>query len=277
MPADKSEELGVMLRQKATWVRKETLLIHKIAPETRIASSLSAVEIFVVLYYGKLLAYNARDIQWEGRDRFVISKGHGAISFYPILADLGFFDPAELGRVCKEGTFLGGIPDSIIPGFETINGSLGHGPGVACGMALGLKRKKRDENVFVLIGDGELYEGSMWEAVMFAGEHRLDNLVMILDNNRVCMLDYCKKILDLSPLDEKFRAFRWDVRTVDGHDVDQLYHALAALKAERNGRPKLLIADTIKGKGVKSLETDSLSHIKSLKPADIDKIIEGLV
>lgn len=264
------------LREKATWVRKETLKIHKIAPETRISSSLSPVEIFVVLYYGKILNFNPKNFNWEGRDRFIISKGHGAISLYPILADLGYFDRNELNSVCKEGTFLGGIPDSIIPGFETINGSLGHGLGVACGMALALKRKKVKEMVFVLLGDGELYEGSVWEAIMFAGEHRLDNLILILDNNRVCMLDYCKKILDLEPHAEKFKAFKWDVVTVDGHDVNKLYHSLIALKEERNNKPKLLIANTIKGKGVPRLETDSLSHIKSLKPAEIDEILMGL-
>ena len=265
-----------LLKEKAIWVRKETLKIHKIAPETRIASSLSPVEIFVTLYYGKILDYNAKKIDWKERDRFIISKGHGAISLYPILADLGYFDKNELKNVCKEGTFLGGIPDSIIPGFETINGSLGHGLGVACGIALALKRKKAKEMVFVLLGDGELYEGSVWEAIMFAGEHKLDNLNVILDNNRICMLDYCKKILDLEPHEEKFKAFKWNVRTVDGHDVKQLYNSLIALKGERNNRPKLLIANTIKGKGVPSLETDPLCHIKNLKPAEIDKILVGL-
>lgn len=264
------------LKEKAKWVRKETLKIHKIAPETRISSSLSPIEIFVVLYYGKILNFNAKKINWEGRDRFIISKGHGAISLYPILADLGYFDKNELKNVGKEGSFLGGIPDSVIPGFETINGSLGHGPGVACGMALALKRKKAKELVFVLLGDGELYEGSVWEAIMFAGEHKLDNLILILDNNRVCMLDYCKKILDLEPHEEKFKAFKWDVVTVDGHDVNQLYHSLKALKKEKNNQPKLLIANTIKGRGVPSLEKDSLSHIKSLKPAEIDEILVGL-
>ncbi len=265
-----------LLREKAIWIRKETLKIHKIAPETRIASSLSAVEIFVTLYYGKILKFDAKNIKWEGRDRFIISKGHGAISLFPILANLGYFDKNELNNVCKEGTFLGGIPDSIIPGFETINGSLGHGLGVACGIAIALKRKKAKECVFVLLGDGELYEGSVWEAIMFAGEHKLDNLNVILDNNRICMLDYCKKILDLEPHEEKFKAFKWDVRTVDGHDVNQLYHSLKMLKDEKNQKPKLLIANTIKGKGVPSLETDPLCHIKNLNPAEIDKILVGL-
>lgn len=276
MVIEDSEKFSEFLRKKAVWARKEALNVHRIAQETRIASSLSCVEIFVTLYYGKILNFDPSNISWDGRDRFIISKGHGAISLYPILADLGYFDKQELNNVCKEGSFLGGIPDPIVPGFETINGSLGHGLGVACGISLALKRKNKSEAVFVLLGDGELYEGSVWEAIMFAGEHRLDNLVVILDNNKVCMLDYCKNILDMEPLDEKFKAFKWDVKVVNGHDVEQLYNTLLTLKGEKNNKPKLLIANTVKGKGVPSLETDSLSHVKNVMPGLIDEIIAGL-
>lgn len=261
-----------LLRKNASWVRKETLNIHRIAQDTRLASSLSCIEIFVVLYYGKILNYDPSNIKWENRDRFIVSKGHGAISLYPILADLGYFNIEELNRVCKEGSFLGGIPDSIIPGFETINGSLGHGLGVACGMSLALKRKQKKENVFVLLGDGELYEGSVWEAIMFAGEHKLGNLIAIIDNNKKCMLDYCRNIIDLEPLHEKFKAFKWYVRIVDGHDIGQLYNQLVDLKKDNN-KPKVLIANTIKGKGVPCLENDPLCHIKNLSCEEIDKII----
>jgi len=264
------------LREKALWVRKETLNIHRIAQETRIASSLSAVEIFVALYYGRILGYDPKNPRWEGRDRFIISKGHGSISFYPILADVGYFDKKELQRVCKPGSFLGGIPDPTIPGYESVNGSLGHGLGVGCGMAVGLKRKHKGESVFVLVGDGELYEGSMWEAIMFAGEHQLDNLVVIVDNNNICMLDYCRKILNIEPLDLKFASFKWMVETVDGHAMAQLHAALKRLKEDRSGKPKILIANTIKGKGVPGLETDSLCHIRNIPPDQIDAAIEGL-
>lgn len=273
---EESEKFYEFLRNKALWVRKETLNIHKIAQETRVASSLSCVEIFVVLYYGKIINCNPSDIKWEKRDRFIVSKGHGSISLYPILAELGYFKKEELGRVCKEGTFLGGIPDCIIPGYETTNGSLGHGLGVACGIALALKKRKKSEKVFVLLGDGELYEGSVWEAIMFAKEHKLDNLTVIVDNNKVCMLGYCKDILDLEPLDEKFKAFKWHTVTINGHDVMQLYNALSTLKKYESGSPKILIANTIKGKGVPSLETDPLSHVKNIKPEDIDSVIAGL-
>lgn len=270
------EKLFKFLENKARWVKKETLKIHKVAAETRLASSLSAVEIFTVLYYGKLVRFDAKDIKSEARDRFIISKGHGAISFYPVLADLGFFPKENLNKVCKEGCILGGIPDSVIPGFETINGSLGHGLGVSCGIALALKRKKRKEIVFVLMGDGELNEGSVWEAIMFAGEHKLDNLVLIIDNNKACMLDFCKNIIDLSPLDKKFKVFNWKTEIANGHNVRELYNALKGLKEKTGGKPKVLIANTVKGKGVSRLETDPLSHIKNLKPEEAEDLIVDL-
>lgn len=257
-------------------MRKETLKIHKIARETRLASSLSCVEIFSVLYYGGILKFEAKNPLWEKRDRLIISKGHGAISIYPILADQGYFPKNELERVCQETSILGGIPDIIIPGFETINGSLGQGLGVACGMALALKRKKKKEKVFVLVGDGELYEGSVWEAVMFAGAHGLDNLILIVDNNKVCMLDYCKNILDMEPLDKKFSVFKWAVKRINGHNERAVYQALVDFKKDQKGRPKVIIADTVKGKGVPRLETDPLSHIKNLSPEEADVLIKGL-
>ena len=270
------EKLFKLLEDKVRWVKKETFKIHKVANQTRLASSLSAVEIFTVLYYGKLVRFNPKNIKSEDRDRFIISKGHGAISFYPILADLGFFPKENLSRVCKEGCILGGIPDSVMPGFETINGSLGHGLGVACGIALALNRKKRRENVFVLAGDGELNEGSVWEAIMFAGEHKLDNLILIVDNNKACMLDFCKNIIDLAPLAKQFEVFRWRAKTVNGHNLKELYANLKSFKQSSGNKPKVLIADTVKGKGVPRLEIDPLSHIKNLRPEEAEALIVDL-
>lgn len=262
------------LEKKAAWTRAETLRIHKTCREMRIASCLSDIEIFTVLYYGKILNFNSQEPRWQNRDRFIISKAHGAVSLYPILADLGFFDQKELMHVGAENSLLpGGIPDCRVPGFETINGSLGHGLGVACGIALALKRKGVDANVFVLSGDGELYEGSVWEAIMFAAHHRLDNLLLIIDNNKMSMLGYCADIIDLRPIEKKFKAFNWKTKVVDGHDVRELYYALKDLRGERSCQPKVLIANTIKGKGVPRLETDPLCHIKSLEASEIDTIL----
>ncbi len=267
-----NEVLLNFLKNKAQWVKRETFNIHRIAQETRLASSLSVVEIFTVLYYGRVLQFNPKNISWYKRDRFIVSKGHGAVSLYPILADLGFFSKSKLDNVCKQGSLLGGIPDPAVAGFETVNGSLGHGLGVACGMALALKRKKRKEKVFVLLGDGELYEGSVWEAFMFASHHRLDNLIAIIDYNKICMLDYCKNIINMEPLAQKFKAFGWQVMSVDGHDIRGLYNSFKKLK-NAIGRPKVLIADTVKGKGALPLENNPLCHIRNLNKQEIDDAI----
>ncbi|MFH1576688.1 MAG: transketolase [Candidatus Margulisiibacteriota bacterium] len=264
------------LKEKAGWVRRETLRLHALAPQTRVASSLSCVEILTVLYYGGILRFDPDNVFDEGRDRFVVSKGHGSISMYPILADLGFIGSRELEDICKNGSCLGGIPDPIVPGYETINGSLGHGLGVACGIALALKHKGSDRNVFVLLGDGELYEGSNWEAIMFASQHKLDNLILIIDNNKVSMLDLCKNIIDLEPLDQKFEVFGWETRTIDGHDIKVVTAALTGLKEMRRNKPKVVIADTLKGKGVPRLENDPLSHIRVLDKSEVESLLEKL-
>lgn len=270
---DHGREMIAELRQKADWVRRETLKIHALAPETRLASSLSCVEILTCLYYGKIMAFDPARPDWSDRDRVIISKAHGSISLYPILADLGFIPKTELTRVCQPEAMLGCIPDMLVPGYETINGSLGHGLGVGCGEALGLKKSDRPKNVFVLSGDGELYEGATWEAVMFAGEHQLNNLILIIDNNKACMLDFCKNILDLEPLEEKFKVFKWVVERVPGHDIEPLLAALTKFRQEGGSGPKVIIADTIKGKGVPALEQDPLSHIRALKKKEIDAIL----
>ncbi len=261
------------LQAKAAWVRNETLRLHGRAPEVRIASCLSDVEIFVALYYGGLLNCTAENCASPDRDRLIVSKGHGAVSLYPILADLGFFDSRELAEIDSADSLLTAMPDSSIPGIETINGSLGHGLGVACGMALALRANASDAQVFVLCGDGELNCGAVWEAVMFAAHHQLSNLVLIVDNNSISMLGYQAEILGLEPLEKKFRTFGFETASTDGHDIEQLYANLATLKYDSTHAPKALIANTIKGRGVPELEHDSLCHIKSLKPEHIDRIL----
>lgn len=265
---------SVDLRAKSHWVWRETLAVHRRAPETRVASSLSAIEIFVALYYGGVLRFDSARPLAEERDRCIISKGHGSICMYPILADLGFFAEEELQRVCEAGSFLGGIPDPVIPGYETVNGSLGHGLGVAAGVALGLKRKGGDRSVFVVTGDGELHEGANWEAIMFASQHRLDNLHLIVDDNGISMLGYTNDIVSHGSLGARLSAFGWDCLEVDGHDVLAVQAALAKLKGQADSKPKALIARTLKGRGVPGLENAPLSHIMSPKPELIDSLLE---
>jgi len=269
----KTTKKSTNLLEKASWVWNETLKIHLDAPETRLASSLSVIEIFVALYYGDILKFNPIFPLDEERDRCIISKGHGSICMYPILADLGFFSMNELKNVCKKGGFLGGIPDPVIPGYETVNGSLGHGLGVSTGVALGIKTKGGGQDVFVVCGDGELHEGANWEAIMFASHHKLDNLNLIIDNNSISMLDHTDKIVSHGDLKNRLSSFGWDCKLIDGHDVNTLQRALLEQKNTHNGKPKAIIALTLKGKGVPGLQDAPLSHIINPKPELIRDLI----
>ena len=257
----------------SNWVWRETLAIHRRAPETRLASSLSSVEIFVALYYGGVLNYDALEPLSEFRDRCIISKGHGSICMYPILADLGFFSRDELSKVCQSGSILGGIPDPIIPGYETVNGSLGHGLGVAAGISLALKRKHSNSTVFVITGDGELHEGANWEAIMFASQHKLDNLNLVIDNNHISMLGFTEEIVSHGDLSDRLKSFGWECHEANGHDVNALRRELLKMKATHSGKPKALIALTLKGRGVPGLENEALSHILNPSPKIIDELL----
>ena len=261
------------LQSRVDWVWRQTLEIHRQAPETRIASSLSPIEIFVALYYGELLRFDAANPRAEERDRLIISKGHGSICMYPILADLGFFPKEELERVCKKGGILGGIPDPIIPGYETVNGSLGHGLGVATGIAIGQRQKGAKHDVVVVTGDGELHEGSCWEAIMLAGHQGLENMTLIVDNNSISMLGHTNEIVSLGDLKARLTSFGWEVEGVDGHDIGTLHRVLGEVKSARNGKPKAVIANTLKGRGVDGLENHPLSHIINPKRETLDDLL----
>lgn len=261
------------LKEKADWLRLETLILHQRAPGTRVASALSCIEVLTVLYYADLLQHDPSDPRHPLRDRVIPSKGHGLMCLYPILSDLGYFPADELDKIGEDGALLTIIPEPSIPGIETINGSLGHGLGVACGMALALKRKGVDRHVYCICGDGELNEGAVWEAIMFAGHHHLDNLVLIVDDNKVSMLGFQETILNLQPLEDKFAAFDWESQTVNGHDLSQVFNCLSNFKSSTKNAPKVMIAETQKGRGVPWLVEDPLCHVKTLKSAEIDDII----
>ena len=275
MTVTNHENKWKFLKEKAKWVRRETIKIHKRAPETRLASSMSDVEVFVALYYGGILTVDPKNPKWESRDRFIISKGHGGISLYPVLTDLGFFDSSELEKVCQAGSFLGSIPDDI-PGFETINGSLGHGLGVAVGMALALRAKRNNSKIFVLVGDGELCEGSVWEAIMFAGQHNLENLLVVVDRNGIAMLDYMANIMKFEQLNNNFENFGWKVEEVEGHNIQAIHSVLKSMKCDKGHCPKVLIANTVKGKGVPQLENGRLCHTDTLSPQECDELLKAL-
>ncbi|WP_221887119.1 transketolase [Campylobacter troglodytis] len=268
---------GQEIQAKLKYVKIQTLKLHKIEPIVRVASSLSCIELLTTLYYGGFIRFNPKNPLDETRDRFIISKGHGSICLYPILADLGFFDTKELEKIGQNGSFLGTIPEPTIPGYETINGSLGHGLGTACGLSLGLKKQGKTQNVLCLMGDGELNEGSVWEGIMFAAQHKLDNLSIILDKNGASMLGFTKDIIDLDPLAQKFKAFNFDVFEIkDGHSPSEIYDVFKKVLPLRGAKPKIIIANTIKGKGVEFLEKDPLCHILSIKSDEIDELIKRI-
>lgn len=226
-----------------------------------IPASLSMVEILVYLYYN-VLNIDSNDNKNQDRDRFILSKGHSCVALYAILADKGFFPKAELTRFGKKGSILGGHPDMLkVPGIEASTGSLGHGLAFGIGIALSGKLDKMDYRVFVLLGDGECQEGSVWEAAMFAPQHKLDNLVVIIDYNKIQAMDYLDKIVSLNPLADKWKAFGWEVRDVDGHDFHNLQEIFESVPFVK-GKPNLIIAHTTKGKGISFMENSPIWHYR---------------
>ncbi len=215
-----------------------------------IGGAFSCTDILVALYYGGVLKYNPKNPKWDLRDRFILSKGHAAIALYAILGDLGYFSKSEL-EIFNNGGILGEHPDINIPGIEINSGSLGHGLGVGAGMALAAKIDDKNHRTFVLLGDGECNEGSVWEAAMFAAHHNLNNLTVVVDRNGLCIHGTTEEINQLNPLDKKFEAFGWHVESIDGHNIDEI---VSKLKRNQNIKPQLIIADTVKGKGVSFME-----------------------
>lgn len=237
-----------------------------------IGSTLSLIEIFRVLY-DDILKFDAKKPQWEDRDRCVLSKGHGCLALYAILADKGFFPMEELDKFCRVDGILGGHPEyGKVPGVEASTGALGHGLSIAVGMALAARARKKQHHVFCVMGDGEVNEGSVWEAAMCAGNHKLDNLIGIMDYNKIQSAGPTREIQDLEPLADKWRAFNFAVVEVDGHDVAALQKIFKNIPAQRN-KPTMVICHTVKGKGLSFAENDpKWHHQSSIKPDVFAKI-----
>jgi len=243
-----SPEKITFLRKKSTEIRMHVIEMIYHAQTGHIGGSLSETDILVALFYEVM----------EPGDKFVLSKGHSVEAYYAILADLGYFPKEELKTYCSFGSRLEGHPSIKVPGVEIATGSLGHGLSIACGMALGLKKDGKKNRVYVLMGDGELQEGSVYEAAMFASTHRLDNLVAIIDRNGLQIGGNTEDIVKLEPLDERWKAFGWEVKIVDGHNFADLVEAFRSFGP--NGKPHLVIAKTIKGRGVSFIENDYKWH-----------------
>ena len=243
---------------------------------SHIASILSMADILAVLY-GEVLRYKPEEPKWAGRDRFILSKGHAGAGVYATLAESGFFPVEKLQSHYQDGSDLSGhVSHKGIPGVEFSTGSLGHGLPVAAGMALAAKINNENNRAFVLLGDGECDEGSNWEAIMFASHHKLDNLNLIVDNNRISMLDHTDNIVSHSDLAKRLSSFGWDCIEIDGHDVIAVQKELLKRKNTRKGKPKAIIAETLKGRGIPGLQNASLSHIVNPKPELINNILENL-
>ncbi len=242
-----------------------------------IGSSMSLVEIMRVLF-DSYLRYNPSDATWSDRDRLILSKGHGCLALYAILADKGFFDPEELDGFCKFDSRLGGHPElGKLPGVEASTGALGHGLPIAVGMALAAKIKKQSHRIVVIMGDGEINEGSVWEAAMSASKHKLNNLIAMVDYNKLQSYGLTKEVLDLEPLADKWKAFGFEVVEVDGHDMKALENLVTRLPLKDN-KPTAVICHTIKGKGISFAEGKAEWHHKSgLKPHDISALYECLL
>lgn len=240
-----------------------------------IAPAFSTVEILTVLYFGGGLRYNPRHPRWEDRDRFILSKGHACAALYPVLAMAGYFEEELLDTFCQKGSSLGGHPDmQKIPGVEASTGALGHGLSFGIGMALAGKMNSKNYYTYVLLGDGECQEGSIWEGALFAAQQKLDNLTVIVDFNKLQAMDHLDAIIGMEPFVDKWKAFGWNVLEVDGHDIK----ALQVLFHEepRANQPRLILAHTIKGKGVSFMESQPLWHYRMPDESELELVISEL-
>ena len=247
------------LQMMADVIREDTLASLAEAKSGHSAGPLGMADIFTVLYFN-ILKHNPKRPKWEGRDRLILSNGHICPGLYAALANAGYFPKKELFTLRKLGTRLQGHPHrTALPGLESTSGPLGSGLAQAAGMAYGLKLDKKKNTVFCLCSDGEQEEGNHWEAVMFAAKNKLDNLIAITDRNYIQIDGNTEDIMPLDPLDEKYKAFNWNVKVIDGNDIRQILETLKLARKNKH-RPLMIIANTIPGKGVEFMENDYRWH-----------------
>jgi transketolase len=270
------------LEKMAVQNRKSILRLMKAGRAGHIGGALSAIDIMTALYF-KIMRVDPKNPHWPQRDRFVLSAGHKCLALYATLAEKGFFDPAILdtyGVLCSR---LGGHPDMYkVPGVETNTGALGHGLSIAGGMAMGLRMDGLDARVYVIMGDGELAEGSNWEAAAAASHHKLDNLLVFVDRNHLQISGKTVDVMSYEPLDQRWRAFGWSVREIDGHDFNQIFENATDLPFEK-GKPSVIIADTVKSKGLSFAEDKVNYHYwkatdedLAIAERDLDEIEERI-
>ncbi len=263
------------LNAKAKMFRRQILEMTFAAGSGHPGGSMSSIDIVTALYYN-VLRIDPKNPNWPDRDRFVLSKGHVCPAVYAVLADLGFFPREALMTLRKSGSILQGHPDMHkTPGIEMSTGSLGQGLSVSCGMALAARLDSKSYRVYCLMGDGEVQEGNIWEGAMLASHLKLDNLTAILDRNRLQIDGNTEQVMSLEPLPDKWRAFGWNVLEIDGHDMHQILDSLNLAKRTKN-RPTIIIANTVKGKGVSFMENQVGFHGRALTKEEMAKAMEEL-
>jgi transketolase len=260
-----SSDDDTMNKFNTNHIRKAILDMAYSGATVHIGCAFSIVELLAVLYRKHLLLDRSNPTS-PTRDYIVLSKGHGVMAQYACLHELGWLTDDDMGQYFKNGTRLKGLADAHIPGVEATTGSLGHGLSVAAGLALAVKLNKTSQTCYVLVGDGELNEGPIWEAALFAAHFKLDNLVVIVDKNGFQAMGTTDEVITLGNIEEKFRAFGFDAVTIDGHDEVAIDTAYARMQAARNGKPKVIVATTVKGKGVSFMEHNNMWHYTRLTP-----------
>lgn len=270
-----SEKTLESLKNKSLEARRLIAQCSFNAKLEHVGSTFSEIDILTVLYSG-ILNINPQKPKDPDRDRFVLSKGHGVLGLYVVLHQAGFIDKKDLDNYGKNGSKLAGHPVyNSAPGIEMSTGSLGHGLNVGVGLSLSAKSDRKKWKTFVMISDGECNEGSTWEAIFFAGFHKLKNLVVIVDMNKIQSLGFTKDVLDMKPFGDKWKNAGWEVLEIDGHDFNQITSALSNIPKKRN-KPTVIIANTIKGKGWKGVEDTVDSHYKILTKEELDNLLKNL-
>lgn len=270
-----SDPLSIKLDRRSIELRQR--IVHTLVAGKRghVGAAFSLMEILRVLY-DDVLRYDANNPRWPERDRFILSKGHGCLALYAILADKGFFPESELDNFCASDGLLGGHPEHHIPGVEASTGSLGHGMSIALGFALNARMTRAGHRTFVVIGDGESDEGSIWEAALSAGKHRLANFTVLTDYNKHQSYGSTAEVQDLEPLADKWRAFGFAAVDVNGHDIEALRQVLGRLPLDP-GKPTAVICHTVKGKGIAFAENNMAWHHQSkVTAADADRLLAAL-
>jgi transketolase len=264
-----SKDKKIELEKIAVQNRKNVLRLMRAGRMGHIGGALSSVDILTALYF-KVMRVDPQNPDWSQRDRFVLSAGHKCLALYATLAEKGFFSHTILDTYGALGSKLGGHPDMYkVPGVETNTGALGHGLSIAGGMAMGLKMDGLDARVYVIMGDGELAEGSNWEAAAAASHHKLDNLLVFVDRNHLQISGPTVDVMNYEPLDKRWQAFGWSVREIDGHDMEQIVANATDIPFEK-GKPSVIIADTVKSKGVSFAENKADFHYWKATDEDLE-------